>query len=746
MPNHVHPDPEPRPLVTLRHELAAHPLFAEDALVELLDVHPKELLVARTMGEDPTRPEEGRVALHDGLTGEELFAAVQQGRLWLDLTRLELTSQRFCELRRQLYDELGRRLDGAPPTPGHLTLSLASPCALAYYEVGVAPELRWQVRGHQRLWAYPGDERFVAAAVLEDVVAGVRRPQLPYDPRLDVHAKVVELGPGDAVSLPACTPRRAVCTGGVAVTLVGEHELGDSPRQARLLRANRFWRTTLGLHPGKATRGPRALAKVLVHGGALALGLDYQGRWCEVPSCRVDPSAPGGVASLDVGPTPVRLAVRELEDLDAVRPYAQAIDALNRESRRPCPFSTFDYLAALQRHDESGRPSRLCWLLAFSGNTLVGHLPLRHSEVLGLEGRSRKLELLSAGEADRPQLVARRRDEQRVRDAFMRHLSWKPSWDVLELWDQDERSPLRYVPEELRRRAYVRQIEGQPNTRIEVRWPTLADFGSELSKKFRQNLGRSVRRLLAAGEVELVVAEGAAAGPAFEHYLDIEARSWKHIAGGSVQRHPERLALFRELVGRGSPMPMQVHLVTLDGVPIAAMLAGTFAGTLYALQTCYEQVCADLGPGQLLLAALVWRAIELRLSAVNLLHGSSYYKERWLAEVTPSTCVQIIRHGTRLHARALLGELKRSAMQRLLERPTPPYNPVKRVAVTQVPMLTADVARRRAAFAELLARETTLTRLGRAQLSALLAAIVERPAQKQVARGVAVTSSQRAGA
>jgi hypothetical protein len=52
-------------------------LFSDAALVDLLDHFPRRYLYALNMGTDPTRVEENRLALHEGVSGAELLQAVR---------------------------------------------------------------------------------------------------------------------------------------------------------------------------------------------------------------------------------------------------------------------------------------------------------------------------------------------------------------------------------------------------------------------------------------------------------------------------------------------------------------------------------------------------------------------------------------------------------------------------------------------------------------------------------------------
>jgi hypothetical protein len=741
MPNLVDLRPEQRqdvgsPVRTASHALASLPLFSDDALIELLDRHPKEHLRALAVSDDPARPDL-QPASHDDLAGEDLWRAVHVGRLVLNLTRVDLSHRRYRELVRSLYGELAAVMPGVASDSVHGSMLIASPGTVARYHVDTMPTVLWTIRGTQRLWVYPAlDRRFLASEVLEDIIAGVRHEYLPYEPSFDSAATVLDLAPGTLVAWPHAAPHRWTTGESVSVALSTEHATKDSRRLGRLLLANRFLRTHFGasrLSPDP--RGTGALPKMLAHKATLLLGLDYRPQRAHVPELRIQPSAPRSVVSLDAEAPRRRLVVRECSELEAVAPYRDRLDALNAGSARPCPFSTFDYIATAWRNREERQPGaacRLMWLLIFDGEALVGHLPLERSELTKLGVRCRTVRLVTAREADRPHIVAARRDAQRVRDAIYRHLVARPNWDVLELADQDEASALAFVPGFVRDRYQVRTHERQGSVSIALRWASLGEYVQGLPKSLRTSLTRSLRRLLLVGEIELVRVEGGAAMPrALEHYLDVEARSWKHIAGESIQRDPRRLAFFRELVTPGQPMPVQLALVALQGVPIAGMLTGTFGGDLYALQTTCEEACADLGPAQLLSLHLIARAISARMRRVHLLPGAPVVSERWQAETAPLVHVEVLRPGSFSDWQTKATELRRVLADQRSGIAAAPPDFDQRQPMVDMPVISPDIARRRAAFRDMLATEPGIVRQGPEQLAAMLGAALDRPTRRR---------------
>jgi len=284
-----------------QHNLAESPLFQEDALIELLDRVPKENLFALHMGHDPERNSENRLALHDGLSGKDLFRAVQNGRLWLNVTRIDLCADRYRDLAHEIYGKLMAQLPGWSAQITTVTLLVSSPNALVYYHVDGPASLLWHIRGQKRIWIYPIEERLIRQTDLEDIFAGVAHEYIPYRNDFDAGAQCFELTPGTLASWPPNSPHRVTNGDSLNVSLSTEHFTPAHRRKARVYRANRMLRQTLGLNNlGTDAGGVRALAKqaVLVAATRAGIGLPATQSKRHVPAFRVEPDAPGGVVPL----------------------------------------------------------------------------------------------------------------------------------------------------------------------------------------------------------------------------------------------------------------------------------------------------------------------------------------------------------------------------------------------------------------------------------------------------------------
>ena len=298
-----------RPLLA-SHNLHQHELFSDAALIDLLDRFPRQHLYALTMGNDPTDTDGNRLAVHDGVSGAALLQAVKNGRLWLNITRVDRADAGYRALIDELYAQLAAQAPGFSPIDTQGTLLISSPHVLVYYHADGPASVLWHIRGRKRIWVYPAlDERYMQREHLEDIFAGVRHEYLPYNNTYDAAAVMFDLEPGQWATWPQNAPHRVTNLDSVNVSLSTEHFTRQSRARARVYTANRFFRTRLGVS-NLSTReyGPAAVVKTLVHRVACKVGLYPIQTKRHIPSLRVDPLAPGGVVALEAAGTTAMVA------------------------------------------------------------------------------------------------------------------------------------------------------------------------------------------------------------------------------------------------------------------------------------------------------------------------------------------------------------------------------------------------------------------------------------------------------
>jgi len=429
------------------------------------------------------------------------------------------------------------------------------------------------------------------------------------------------------------------------------------------------------------------------------------------PPVPVLPPAASAAAGPAAGPS-----VTAYDSLEALGRLGPELDALNLLSRRPTPFATMEYLAAFLGHDEHATPGQAPHFLVLrDGGVAIGWVALRLVRQRVLGRATTRVTFLTTHDVDRPGLVCRAADEARCADAIWRYLLAQGWIDAIELMAQDGRSPLLPVGRDFPGWR-VRTFDSIPNNTIQLHHPTLPAWFGSLGKKYRLNVGRLGRRLLAVGPVELLTARHPEALAAFlDLYLDVERRSWKPAAGAGIARHPERLALFRSQCQPGRTVEPLIHLLVVDGVAVAGLFAVEFAGTLYEREITFDERYAALAPGNMQMLLSIGGAYARGLGAVNLLGFFGYYKARWGAEVTPTQGVQLLRRWSPPWVVAWSQAARRRLRPAAPATPGGGFNPARR-----------EVADAEASSAEALPDRQAERALLRSTLARLPAGMVER--------------------
>jgi hypothetical protein len=369
------------------------------------------------------------------------------------------------------------------------------------------------------------------------------------------------------------------------------------------------------------------------------------------------------------------ISVSSVDGVAAIDRFSTEIDRLNAASARPNPFLSSAFLRCYALRSEyhiPGAEERL--YLVWDGGRLIGCAPMRRSlDILGpgigpLRPSGTRLRVLAPFESVQPGVLSAPEDEERVAAALIRYFfDREKGWGLLEFVGQRPESALhKAIRAAIGDRFRVLEKQPEPYTEVKIVWESLRAYFRSLGKKRGNNVSRQARRLFAAGEPELVMADGAPAVTAWlEAYCDLDRRSWKRDTYASIQRHPRRMRFYREIAAGHAGLDPSFVGVLLDGVLIAGLIVGSNVTASpkmhggWCLEMAYDRSRADLGPGQLLLLLAIGQAIERGDEFLNFMQNFAYYKHRWKAEPIDVIDIQVIRRMTFHSLRTSLGNLKR---------------------------------------------------------------------------------------
>lgn len=369
------------------------------------------------------------------------------------------------------------------------------------------------------------------------------------------------------------------------------------------------------------------------------------------------------------------LSVSVVDGVAGLEKFSPDIDALNAVSSRPNPFLSGKFLLAYAKRAEYGSARSVERLfLIREGNRLIGCFPMLIKPDAQKSGRKsiknvfRSLVFLGYIDTDQPMIISAPHDQERCAKALIDYLCHRSSdWDLIHLTGQLPSGALRNAAYTVSQwKVRVRDIKVAPYNEIAIAWDDLRAYFRSLSQKMRSNISRQARKLYAAGDVELVHAQGSVAVSAwFDSYCDLDSRSWKDGTEGSIRRNWARTELYRDIAaGNGGFEPSFIGIV-LDGVLVAGLILGSnqLAAPnrhgLWCLEMAYDRSLSRLGPGQLLFLLAMGQAIAQRHYHLNFMQNFDHYKHRWGATPITVTDVQIMRQFSARNVLAIFGDLRR---------------------------------------------------------------------------------------
>lgn len=276
------------------HDLHERPMFSDEGLIEVLDAYPRDKLGVFTMGADPKAWTTWRKGAAEGLSGAQLLAAAEKGRIWLNLREVNAHLPAYAALCDEIFAEKEMRVPGLKTFKRDLGLLISSASAQVFYHLDVPLVSLWQIRGQKRVWVYPVEEPYVSDEALENIVLRETAEQFAFDPAWDEGAQVFDLTPGRMVTWKQNAPHRIENGPMLNVSLSIEFMTPEAMLRANVIYANGVLRRRLHLEPEiQSGLTPATLGKFVVARAAKALNLHKPNPRVLPTSFRLDPKRPG---------------------------------------------------------------------------------------------------------------------------------------------------------------------------------------------------------------------------------------------------------------------------------------------------------------------------------------------------------------------------------------------------------------------------------------------------------------------
>ena len=237
------------------HSLHKSKMFQKNALIELIDNYPRDLYSIIHMG-DKDEAKKWQEGDANGLSGHDIFEAVELGRLWINLRNTRSVRSDYGAILDQLFGELGVLLGGREFPSLSIGVLISSPGAQVYYHCDLPNQSLLQISGEKTVWVYPPEAPFLSGEDLERISIFELELDLKYQKWFDDYAMKFILQPGQAINWPLNSPHRVVNGNMVNISVTTEYWTKAAKLRHRINMANGMLRFKYGLDPqSRATSG-----------------------------------------------------------------------------------------------------------------------------------------------------------------------------------------------------------------------------------------------------------------------------------------------------------------------------------------------------------------------------------------------------------------------------------------------------------------------------------------------------------
>lgn len=246
---------------TVKHSLNETGLFTDEALIVLLDKHPKSHTDVCTMGGTPETPYAFRTGDARDVSSTLLLEAAKSGAIWINLRQAMNMHAEYAAVLKDMYGSLAEKTKSKPfSARGGILIS--SPLAKVPYHCDPTETILWHVRGHKRFYLYPRTDEFLPDAAYEAILFKDQE-DLPYQTSMEDKVQIFDLTDAEMLSWPLNSPHRVEnVTHCISVTT--EYSSPESSLKNAVMYTNAVLRQKLGQNPTWAdAKTPEKYAKAV---------------------------------------------------------------------------------------------------------------------------------------------------------------------------------------------------------------------------------------------------------------------------------------------------------------------------------------------------------------------------------------------------------------------------------------------------------------------------------------------------
>lgn len=232
--------------IKLNHRLIDSGLFTREALGALIERCPKDELglVSRSTNKDNPERLNGELG---GASGLEAIAAIEKGKMWMNIRRVMDWAPEYRALLDKVFDEFEHRLPGFNTSKRNLGVLISSPNAKVYYHADIQGQSLWQISGSKTVFVYPTTEMFAPSRSIEKILLRETDEDMQYQPWYDEYASAVTLNPGEMTTWPLYAPHRVENHDVLNISVTMEHWTKPIWNSYAVRYGNGVLRRTIGL-------------------------------------------------------------------------------------------------------------------------------------------------------------------------------------------------------------------------------------------------------------------------------------------------------------------------------------------------------------------------------------------------------------------------------------------------------------------------------------------------------------------
>ncbi len=287
-------------IFTFEHRLAETGLFTDEALIELLEKHPADMLDVCTMGGSDHKlyPNRFRTGDFRDASGAVMLEAAKAGKIWINVRRAMNVHPEYKAVLDSMYGNLAK-VSGSAVFNANGGVLISSPVAKVPYHFDKTEVILWHVRGQKRIYVYPQTQEFIPDESHENALASYTEDDLPFHEYFNEHATILDLEPGQGGSWPLHSPHR-VDNRTFCVSVTTEYSTRESGMKNAAMITNSVLRHRLGMNPSYKDDSAVARQVKSVFGRVIKkAGLLPDKSQPDVVTFKLDPNAPNYLVDID---------------------------------------------------------------------------------------------------------------------------------------------------------------------------------------------------------------------------------------------------------------------------------------------------------------------------------------------------------------------------------------------------------------------------------------------------------------